>query len=96
MASITLSRAQVRWIKEWVKHQELMAKVRNLGAPQFELPVGPTPCDLPMAVCVGSLDDGSLSLLARDQVERQLRQIDAQIEELQSVKEQVEAYHKTL
>ncbi len=78
----------VRWIKEWIQHQKLMAEVENLGEPVFEFPPTPLPWDLPLSHLLASMDRDALQAAAHKQIDLQVRRIDKQIEELESIKAQ--------
>ena len=88
MATVHIDPYLVRWIKEWVNHQKLMAQVESLGEPVFELPPTPLPWDLDASEFLESMDRDVLQSLAHRQIDLQLRRIGEQIEELQSIQAQ--------
>jgi len=96
MATVQLDPYLVRWIKEWVNHQKLMAKVESLGEPVFELPPTPLPWDLDPSLFLETMDRDALQSTALRQIDRQLRRIDQQIEELESIKAQYRNMRESL
>lgn len=89
MATIPLDPYLVRWIQEWIKHQELVAQVESLGEPVFELPPTPLPWALEPPQLSESMDRDGLQRLAHRQIDLQLRRIGKQIEELESIQAQL-------
>jgi hypothetical protein len=86
----------IQWIKEWYQHQRLMAEVENLGKPVFKLPPGPQPWDLPLPLLLGSMDRDALQEIAHQQIDHQIRRIERQIEELESIKTQYQEMRKAI
>ena len=88
MATVRMDPYLVQWIKEWIKHQELMAEVESLGEPVVELPPTPLPWELDLSQLLESMYRDVLQRAAHKQIDLQLRRIDRQIEELGSIKAQ--------
>lgn len=65
-----------------------MAQVESLGEPVFELPPAPLPWDLDSSQLLEAMDRDALQKAAHRQIDLQLRNIEKQIEELESIKAQ--------
>ncbi len=86
---VTLNPYLIQWLNEWNQHQILMAEVENLGKPIFNAPHGPEPWGLPLPpLLLGSMDREALQKIAHQQIDHQIRRIDRQMEEMESIKTQ--------